>query len=261
MATETLERVDWKHETRSVQGKSVLVTGGTTGIGRAIALLLASQGAKVTIFGRHDGPLQDAMRDIGAAAGEGGEVHGFTADQAVYEDVQRAFREAEGRFGGVDLVVANAALSAGSVTGMEFQDIEYIIRTNILGYMAVAKEYLSRAMAKGEGHIVFVGSMSADGKEAGSDIYVATKTAVAGFSDALRKQVNEKGIRVTLIEPGSTGANLSGDDVDTEKQRQRISDEKMLSAEDIAESVYYALTQPVRTEIVKMEVKPLRQIL
>lgn len=261
MASETLERVDWKHETRSVQGKSVIVTGGTTGIGRAVAVLLASQGAKVTIFGRNDDPLQDALKDIEAAAGGGGEVFGLTADQAAYEDVQRVFREAEGRFGGVDLLVANAGLAAGSVTDMDFQDVEYVVRTNVLGYMAVAKEYLARAQSKGEGHIIFVGSMSADAKNAGSDVYVATKTAVAGFADSLRKQVNEKGIRVTLIEPGLTGANLKGDDVDTEEQRGQIAEATMLTAEDIAESVYYALTQPTRAEVVKMEIKPLKQIL
>src|SRR5881296_1639186 len=81
------------YQPQSLAGKSVVVTGGTTGIGRATALRLASEGARLLIFGRHERELKDALDDIQSA----GEVHGLTADQARHEDVQRVFKEADQR--------------------------------------------------------------------------------------------------------------------------------------------------------------------
>lgn len=260
MVEDTLEKVGWKHEPQSVKGKSVIVTGGTTGIGRATALLLAAHGANVTVFGRREESLQEALRDLETAVRDGGEAFGLTADQGDPGDVQRVFREAESRFGGVDIAVANAALAARSVTEMDYDEIEQVVRVNVLGYMAVAREFLARAVPKGDGHLVLVGSMSADAKESGSDVYVATKTAVAGFADSLRKQVNEKGIRVTLVEPGSVGSNLSGE-ADADGQRAKIAEMAKLAAEDIAAAIHFAVTQPKRSEIVTLEIKPLKQII
>jgi len=261
MAAATLEKVNWKYGTEDVRGKSVIITGGTTGIGRAIGLLLAAHGAKVLVFGRNQKDLDDALNDIRSVAADGGEVHGLTADTSKQEDIERVFREADSVLGGVDILVNNAALAAQGVTDMDYADFEYVVRTNVVGYMACAKQALQRMMAKGRGHIVCVGSMSADVKDKGSDVYVATKTAIAGFCDSLRKQVNEKGVKVTLVEPGKVGTNLSGDDPDIQKQEQEIAEEKMLTSEDIAECVFYCVTQPWRCEIVNVEIRPHKQII
>lgn len=240
---------------RPLSGRAVIVTGGTTGIGRATARLLAARGARVLIFGRHEDELSEAL---GEMRREGGEVYGLTADVSREEDVGRVFREADERMGGVDVLINNAALSAGSVLEGDYSEWQYVVNTNLLGYMACCREALDRMLPKGDGHILLVGSMSADEREEGNDIYVATKAGVQGFTQALRKSVNKEGIRVTLVEPGKVASDMSGP---KEEQPEKERKMEMLKAEDIAECVYYCLSQPKRCDVVSVQIRPLMQLI
>ena len=112
---------------------------------------------------------------------------------------------------------------------------------------------------KGGGHIVNVGSMSADLREPGGDVYVATKAGIQGFSESLRKKVNEMGIRLSLIEPGLVESELTRKS--PEKVREKKQNQEMLEAEDIAESIYYVLTQPPRCDVVSVQIRPLKQLI
>lgn len=234
-----------------VVGKGIIVTGGTTGIGRATARLLASRGAKVLIFGRHEEELNDAMNDLRHA---GSDVHGMIADASKSEDIKQIFEAADAKLGRVDVLVNNAALAAGSVAEGAYEDWEYVVRTNLLGYMACAHEAITRMKKQGSGHIVNIGSMSADVREEGSSVYVATKSGIQGFSEALRKEVNRDGIKVTLIEPGSVGTDMQ--QPSPEEQRQKEEQGEMLRAEDIAACVYYCLIQPKRCDVVEVRIRP-----
>jgi NADP-dependent 3-hydroxy acid dehydrogenase YdfG len=245
---------DYQPET--VAGKSVLITGGTTGIGRATAILLASHGARVMIFGRHEQELSDAMTDILDA---GGEVMGMTADTANPKDIQRVFNEVDQAMDGLDILINNAALGYNSVMEGEYQDWQYIVNTNLLGYMAMAHEAIERMKARGQGHIVNIGSMSADVREKNSSVYVATKAGIEGFSEALRKEVNPLGIKVTLIEPGAVGTDMQPES--PEEQRQKQEKMEMLKAEDIAACVLYTITQPKRCDVVMLQIRPHMQII
>ena len=232
--------------------KSILITGGTTGIGRATAILLAAQGARVMIFGRHEQELSDAMNDI---RGVGGEVLGLTADVSDPKDVQRVFEEFDKQMDKLDILVNNAALGYGSVMEGGYPEWEYILKTNLLGYMAMTNEAVERMKANGWGHIVNIGSMSADVREKNSSVYVATKAGIQGFSEALRKEVNPLGIKVTLIEPGAVGTDMQSQ-YSPEQQRERIEQMKMLRAEDIAACVLYTITQPKRCDVVELQIRP-----
>jgi NADP-dependent 3-hydroxy acid dehydrogenase YdfG len=240
------------YQLEPVMDKSILITGGTTGIGRAAALLLAAQGARVMIFGRHEQELNDAMNDIRQA---GGEVSGLTADVSDPEDVQRVFQEFDRQMDRLDILVNNAALGYGSVTEGGYPEWEYILKTNLLGYMAMTNEAVERMKANGWGHIVNIGSMSADVREKDSSVYVATKSGIQGFSEALRKEVNPLGIKVTLIEPGAVGTDMQSQ-YSPEEQRERIEKMKMLRAEDIAACVLYTITQPKRCDVVHLQIRP-----
>jgi NADP-dependent 3-hydroxy acid dehydrogenase YdfG len=109
------------------------------------------------------------------------------------------------------------------------------------------------------GHIVMIGSMSADVREKGSAVYVATKSGIQGFSASLRKEANEAGVGVSLIEPGSVGTDM----VDESPAEQALQQEKleMLTAEDIGRCVLFVLIQPERCEIVSLQVRPKAQII
>jgi len=240
------------YQLEPVNDKSILITGGTTGIGRAIAILLAAQGARVMIFGRHEQELNDAMDDIRKA---GGEVLGLTADVSDPEDIQRVFEEFDKQMDKLDILINNAALGYGSVMEGAYPEWEYILKTNLLGYMAMAHEAVERMKANGWGHIVNIGSMSADVREKDSSVYVATKAAIQGFSEALRKEVNPLGIKVTLIEPGAVGTDMQSQ-YSPEEQRERIEQMKMLRAEDIAACVLYTITQPKRCDVVALQIRP-----
>lgn len=245
--------------TQSVAGKSVVVTGGTTGIGRATAKLLASEGAKVLIYGREEQPLQDALNEIKQSAQDQAEIVGLTADQSKPEDVQRVFQEADQKLGGVDILVNNAALSAQSILDSDYTEWEYVLKTNVLGYMNCCREAVNRMKSNGGGHIVNVGSMSAKARDKGSDVYTATKSAIEGFSDSLAKQVNEQGIRVTVIEPGLVGTDMTTRKVPAEQQPQKEQEEQMLTAEDLAQCVLYTLSQPARCDISLVQIRPTKQ--
>ena len=241
---------------QSLSGKAVVITGGTTGIGRATALLLARVGARVLIFGRHERELQDALRDLKES---GGEAYGLVADASRKADVERVFAEADQKLGGVDVLINNAALSAGSILDSEYEEWQQVIDTNLLGYMACARQAIDRMKKKGEGHIVNIGSMSADLREAESSVYVATKSAIQGFTEALRKTVNKDGIKVTLIEPGKVGTDMG--ETPAEEQPEKERQLEMLTAEDIAECIHYCLVQPKRCAVVAVQIRPLKQII
>ncbi|WP_298741423.1 SDR family oxidoreductase [uncultured Chitinophaga sp.] len=247
------------YEPVDVNGKTVLITGGTTGIGRATALLLAARGARVLIFGRHEQELEDTLQSCRQENGQA-EIHGLTADSARKEDLEKVFAAVDSRLGGLDILINNAALAYQSIMDGKYEDWQYIVNTNLLGYMACAHEAVQRMKAAGGGHIVNIGSMSADVREKNSSVYVATKAAIQGFSEALRKEVNELGIKVTLIEPGAVGTDMQAA-TPPDQQREKAEKMEMLTAEDIAACVLYTISQPARCDVVNVQIRPHLQVI
>ncbi len=133
------------------------------------------------------------------------------------------------------------------------------MKTNVLGYLACAHHAVERMKKRKAGHIVNIGSMSADVREKDSSVYVATKSAIQGFSESFRKEVNEQGIKVTLIEPGAVGTDMQP--VSVPDQQTNIENLEMLRAEDIAGAVLFAVSQPERCDIVELKIRPHLQII
>jgi short-subunit dehydrogenase len=256
MVATKLDKVPFAIETEEIADKRIIITGGTTGIGRAAALLLASCGARVLILGRHARELNDAMIDLRQVSVD---VFGLSADVTKPGDIKRIFSEAEKQLERVDVLINNAALGAGSVVEGSYEEMEYIVKTNLLGYMACAHKAVDVMKKQGYGHIVNVGSMSADVREVGSSIYVATKAGIQGFSEALRKEVNKYGIKISLIEPGATGTDMQP--VSPPDQRDKQESGEMLKAEDIAACIHYCLIQPKRCDVVVVQIRPHMQLI
>ncbi|TWR30922.1 SDR family oxidoreductase [Mucilaginibacter pallidiroseus] len=241
-----------------VNGLSVIITGGTTGIGRATALLLASHGANVFVNGTDQQHLDDLLADV-ASSNLKGSVKGTIADLATEDGVNGLFEEAGKYLNGVDMFINNAALAYQGVADGEYSEWHKVVNTNLTGYIACTHTALQKMKDVGSGHIVNVGSMSADVREKDSSVYVATKAAIQGFTESLRKEVNEQGIKVTLIEPGAVGTDMQPVSVSDQQDNQK--NLEMLKAEDIANVILFTLSQPKRCDIVDIKVKPHLQII
>lgn len=241
--------VDAHTEYPSLKGRRAVVTGGTTGIGRAIAVLLASEGAKVFICGRDENHLADGLERIR----EVGEGDGISVDLSDREGVTRFYEAADAYLGGLDVAVINAAVPAAALGETGEDDTDYQIAVDFTSYLTTTQEAVARMKAGAD--IVLIGSMSAVSKGPGSSIYVAAKSGIEGFAPSLRKELAEQDIKVGLIEPGFTGADFQYPDFPPEKQRELIHAHKMLRAEDIAVAVQYMLRQPRRCAVSHIRVE------
>jgi NADP-dependent 3-hydroxy acid dehydrogenase YdfG len=238
---------------QNIDGKRIVITG----IGKATAELLASLGGIIFIFGRDTDDFTNAIKAIKDQAK--GEVYGITADVTLKEDIDLIWKKIDQTLGGIDILINNAALPANGIVEEEYENIKYILEANILGYISFTKEAVSRMKSQQEGHIVNIGSMSAETHEETGTVYVATKSAIRGFTAALRKEVNELGIKVSLIEPGAVTSDMQP--APKEEQREQIEKMEMLEAEDIAMSVLFCLSQPKRSDIVTLQVRPHLQVI
>ncbi|MCC6680681.1 MAG: SDR family oxidoreductase [Phycisphaeraceae bacterium] len=257
ITTDIRRPVQWKYQPQALTDKRVLVTGGTTGIGRTTVLLLAKAGARVVFFGRHRDTLNDAISDLVSVADR---VVGVLADQAHEQDLARVFEKVDESLGGLDILINNAADAAKSITDMDPVDYRYVIANNLLGYMSCAKLATERFKQHGRGGtIINIGSLSAKARGPDTDVYVATKSAVRGWSDAIGKQLAQDNIRVTLIEPGTVGADFREQSPESEQEDHRKG--VLLFTESIAELILYVLIQPQNCLLPLVQIQPLKQLI
>jgi NADP-dependent 3-hydroxy acid dehydrogenase YdfG len=248
-----IDKEDAHTDQPPLAGRRALITGGTTGIGRAIAVLLASEGVNVFICGRTPEHLDDALSRIR----EVGKGDGVAIDLAEPDNVGCFFEAAGQYFGQADIVVINAAVPVNALSKIDEPTLRYAIATDFTAYLLTA--HAARALLKDRGDIVLIGSMSAHVLGPGSTVYAGMKAGIAGFSEALRKELGPLGIKVSLVEPGKTGADFQYPEIPPDKQREMIREESMVRAEDIAVAVHYLLTQPRRAVIQQITIAPRMQ--
>lgn len=230
-------------ECPTITGKRVVITGGTTGIGRATAILLASEGANVFVCGRSQEHLEDALQRINLL----GNGRGMSCDLAQPGTPEAMLDRAADELSGFDTVIINAAIAAEDLAGTDQDQIDYQLAVDFTSWIATAKAAISRM--EGGGDLVFIGSTSAVSRSPGSSVYVATKAGIQGFAQSLRQELGDRDIKVSLVEPGLTGSDMQYEDYSSEQQRDLIAKDQMLRAEDIAVAVHFVLTQPRRTNV------------
>lgn len=242
---------DLHTEQPGLAGRTAIVTGGTTGIGRAIAALLAAEGVHVFTCGRDERHLADGLARINAV----GKGDGVAVDLARPEGMRRFWSSADAALGGkLDIAVINAAIPAETPMDVNEEELRYQLETDLVAYVVAAREAARRMRAGGD--IVLIGSMSALSRSGGNSVYVAAKAGVEGFAVGFRKEMAERDIKVGLIEPGLVGADFQYPEIPAAEQRALIHAQKMLRAEDIAVATHFMLTQPRRTAVSLMRVEP-----
>lgn len=234
----------------SLAGRRVAITGGTTGIGRGIAMTLARAGARVAICGL-DQYLDDALADLHAS---GADAWGQRVDLAEPEAAGAFVEAAAGHLDGLDAVVANAGRPAGGLCDMDEADWRDAVAVNFTSVLATCY-HGANAMPEG-GDVLITGSMSAHRPGGGSSVYAGANAGLLVFAEAFRQEMGPRGVHVTIIEPGKAGSDLFGDTYTAEEIEAFTAEGKMLAAEDVGRAAAFALTSPPGCVVSGMRLEP-----
>jgi 3-hydroxy acid dehydrogenase/malonic semialdehyde reductase len=231
--------------------KIALVTGASSGIGRATALLLAKNDFDIITTGRRQDNLEILEEEIRAKSSA--DVLSLVFDIRDQGAVETACGNLKGKWERVDVLLNNAGLAVGlnHIHEGVVDDWERMIDTNIKGLLYITRQISPGMVARGSGHIINIGSIA--GKEAyeNGNVYNATKYAVDGLTQAMRIDLVEYGIKVTTVNPGAVETEFSvvrfkGDHEMADKVYQGFTP---LYAEDIAEAILFAVTRPPHVNI------------
>ena len=229
-----------------LNGKYALVTGGTRGIGRAIAESLLRSGAAVAICGRTDESVERASTELKQLTG--GDVLGVTADVSKWDQVEHLFETVRSRFGTLDILVNNAG--AGVFRGIQVltpEDWRNTIDLNLTGVFYCCHCALPLLRQRGSGYIIQISSLAGINAFAGGAAYNASKFGLNGFSEAIMQDLRYENIRVSYIMPGS---------VDTDFSTRSGRAEWKIAPQDVAEVVISLLRMPERTLVSRVEMRP-----
>jgi NAD(P)-dependent dehydrogenase (short-subunit alcohol dehydrogenase family) len=236
-----------------LDGKVAIVTGGSRGIGRAVAAALLADGASVAITATDAGRLEDARRALSAGTpGAADRLLVVRADVRREADVEAAITAAAGRFGGIDILINNAGVGRfGEVAAMTGDEWHQVIETNLTGVFQCCRAVIPHLKSRGGGWIINVSSLAADNPFAGGAAYCASKAGLNAFGAALMQEVRHDGIRVSTVQPGSvrTAFSRAGDGPGMDWK---------LAPEDVAEVVVDLLHHPARSLPSRVELRPSR---
>ncbi|SFV29128.1 3-hydroxy acid dehydrogenase / malonic semialdehyde reductase [Devosia crocina] len=230
----------------------VFITGATSGFGEAAARRYVAAGAKVIATGRRKDRLEKLQAELGA-----GNCHIIELDVRDRAGLEKAIAALPAPFDAVNIVLANAGLALGLQPAAEasLDDWQTMIDTNISGLVYTVRLLLPGLIARGGGHVVTLGSVAGEYAYPGGSVYGASKAFVKQFALNLRSDLQGKKVRVTNIEPGLTETEFSlvrfkGDEG---KASAPYSGTKAMTAEDIAESIFWATSLPEHVNINKIE--------
>ena len=227
------------------------MTGGTRGIGRAIAARLVAEGVSVAICGRSRESVDAAVSELKSA---GGTVFGHPADVTRASEVEALFKAVDAALGGLDILVNNAGAGVfGKVGDMTPEEWRQNIELNLNGPFYCSHEALARFRQRGGGYIINISSLAGKNAFSSGAGYNASKFGLNGFSEALMLDHRYENVRVTTVMPGSVHTGFAGG------PSNRAGDTSwMIAPEDVAEAVAMALKMPPRTMISSIEMRPSR---
>ena len=230
------------------KGASALVTGASRGIGRAIALALAREGASVTVVGRHPATLDAVVKEI---EGAGGRARAFAGDVRDASTCQGAVDSVVAAFGGLQILVNNAGVGAfAPLAETTDESWEAVIGTNLSAPFRLTRAALPH-LAKSGGQVFMVSSLAGTNPIANMAAYCASKAALDHLSACLMLEVRHLGVKVTVIAPGSVDTSFAGS--------PRGADASwMLQSEDVAQAVLDLLRVRDGAHLSRVDMRPAR---
>lgn len=243
-----------------MKGKTIFITGATSGIGEGCARKFAAMGSNLILNGRNTEKLESLKKELTA---QGVEVLTLPFDVRDRKAMQQAADSLQGQWKHVDVLINNAGLVIGMDKEHEgsLDEWDIVIDTNIKALLAMTRLIVPGMVERGCGHVINIGSIAGDAAYAGGSVYCATKAAVKALSDGLRIDLVDTPVRVTNIKPGMVETNFSvirfrGDQDKADAVYKGI---RPLTGDDIADVVYYAVSAPAHVQIAEVLVMPTYQ--
>jgi len=244
----------------TLDGKVAVITGASSGIGEATAQALANEGTAVVVAARREDRLDDLVKQI---EGNGSKALAVACDVTDEEQAHELIRRAKEEFGRVDILVNNAGvMQLSKVEKGLSEEWRRMFEVNVLGLLYATDAAIEVMKKQGSGHLVNISSLAGRESRAMLGVYSGTKFAVNAISEALRQELQEDNIRVTMVEPGAVETELPEHISDEEAQEaisSLISELEPLQPEDIANAITYAVTQPERVSINEVLIRPTQQ--
>lgn len=242
----------------NIEGKVVVITGASSGLGEATARALSAQGASVVLGARRTDRIQALANEL---TGRGGKALAITMDVTQYDQVKRLVDTAVQTYGRIDVMINNAGLMPNSpLERLKIEDWERMIDVNIKGVLygiAAALPYMKQQKS---GHIINVSSVAGHKIRPGGAVYAATKHAVRVISEGLRQEVKPYNIRTTIISPGAVATELpqSVTEPDIAENVRKIY-EAAIPADAFARAVIFAMSQPEDVDVNEILFRPTQQ--
>ena len=243
---------------QDLQGKVGLITGASSGIGRAIARTLSAEGMRLMIAGRRRDRLEALADELS------GDVAVAPCDLRDEGQILETVANLRQRFGGMDVLVNNAGLGrAAPLMSGATEAWREMLEVNVLALCILTREAISDMRGRGDdGHVIHIASMASHRVPTGSGVYSASKFAVRSLTEGLRRELRaaDSGIRVTALSPGFVETEFARVFHGTEEAaRETYGRYPCLQPEDVADMVRYALTRPPHVQIHDLLVRPTRQ--
>lgn len=237
-----------------ITDQRVLITGASSGIGRATAIRLAAEGASVALVARRIERLNQLVSEIQAA---GGTAHAIQADVTDAVQVRTMADDVNAVFGGLDVLVNNVGVSKyGPLSSLDVDDYDWMMDSNMKSSFLCTNAFLPGMLEQGSGQICFVGSVAGLKGLPGETVYCATKFAQMGFAQALDYETREHGIKVSVVAPGGVNTEFA---IGTGRTAGDPALDAMLDPEDVADAILFALTQPEKSRSFLIGLRPMSE--
>jgi 17beta-estradiol 17-dehydrogenase / 3beta-hydroxysteroid 3-dehydrogenase len=248
------------NDKKELQGKVVMVTGASSGIGRAISLALAKEGMRLAIVARNLDKLVTLKAQIESY---GGRAFPLAVDLKDESQILFAFEAIGREWGGVDVLINSAGLGHDApLSSGRTEHFREMLEVNVLALSVITREAVLNMQAnKTAGQIIHISSMSAYRVQTGAGMYAATKHAVRAMTEGLRRELREAGssIRVTAVSPADTETEFMERMLGRQEAGKRAPEYRQMDPEDIAQAVLYILKTPPHVEIHDILMRPINQ--